>query len=84
MSRVPPTALAPLAAALLLAAAPGAVRGLDNGVALTPPNGWSSWNGFKSNISEELFQRQADALVASGLAAKGYDTVIVSDTWMAK
>ena len=28
----------------------------DNGVALTPPMGWSSWNSFRTEITEEKEQ----------------------------
>ncbi len=31
------------------------VEDYDSGAALTPPMGWSSWNTFKQNISEQLF-----------------------------
>lgn len=29
----------------------------DNGAALTPPMGWSSWNSFRTEISEKKFFR---------------------------
>ena len=38
----------------------------------TPLMGWSSWNCFRTKISEEILKRQFDALVSSGLAACGY------------
>ena len=38
----------------------------------TPIMGWSSWNCFRTNISEEKLKRQFDALVSTGLAACGY------------
>ena len=34
--------------------------------------GWSSWNCFRTNISEEKLKRQFDALLSTGLAACGY------------
>jgi alpha-galactosidase len=36
---------------------------LDNGVALTPPMGWNSWNYFRCGISEDLIKQTADILV---------------------
>jgi alpha-galactosidase len=48
---------------------------------LTPPMGWNSWNHFGCNISENLIKKTADALVKSGLAAKGYVYVNLDDCW---
>ena len=39
-----------------------AETGYNNGVALTPPMGWSSWNLFASKISEDLIKEIADAM----------------------
>lgn len=55
----------------------------DNGVALTPPMGWSSWNLFRNKISEELIKEIADAMKDSGLAAAGYRYVNIDDCWQA-
>jgi alpha-galactosidase len=69
--------LKPLLLALLLAvSAP-----LDNGVGLTPPMGWNSWNHFGCNIDEALIKQTADRLVSSGLAARGYVYVNLDDCW---
>ena len=38
----------------------------------TPLMGWSSWNCFRTNISEQKLKRQFDALVQTGLAECGY------------
>lgn len=54
---------------------------LDNGVGLTPPMGWNSWNKFACNIDEELIKKTADALISSGLAAKGYQYINLDDCW---
>ncbi len=35
--------------------------------------GWNSWNHFHCNINEKVVQQTADALVATGLAAAGYE-----------
>lgn len=53
-----------------------------NGLALTPPMGWSSWAGFKDTINENLILKQAQFLISSGLAKKGYQYVNVDCCWM--
>ena len=45
----------------------------------TPVMGWSSWNTYGVNISDTLIMRQADAMVASGLKAAGYQYVNIDD-----
>ncbi len=47
----------------------------------TPPMGWSSWNLFERNISEDLIVEIADAMEKSGLAAAGYRYVNIDDCW---
>ena len=54
-----------------------------NGVAMTPPMGWSSWNLFRNKISEDLIKEIADAMVDSGLAEAGYCYVNIDDCWQA-
>jgi hypothetical protein len=34
--------------------------------------GWNSWNHFHCDINESVIRQTADAIVASGLAAAGY------------
>ena len=46
-----------------------------------PTMGWSSWNTYRVNISEELIRRQADAMVEGGFAAVGYKYVNIDDGW---
>lgn len=53
----------------------------DNGVALTPPMGWSSWNLFRNRINENLIYETAKALKESGLADCGYKYVNIDDCW---
>ncbi|MBR3815959.1 MAG: alpha-galactosidase [Clostridia bacterium] len=60
-----------------------AERTYNNGVALTPPMGWSSWNLFRHKISEELIKEIADAMAESGLADAGYRYVNIDDCWQA-
>jgi alpha-galactosidase len=54
---------------------------MDNGLALTPPMGWNSWNKFGCNINEELIKSTADALVSSGMKDAGYVYLIIDDAW---
>ncbi|XP_045582354.2 alpha-N-acetylgalactosaminidase [Procambarus clarkii] len=69
-----------------------ATSGLDNGLALTPPMGWLSWERFRCNvdcdndpyncISETLFMTMADLLVSEGFRDLGYDIVCLDDCWL--
>ncbi len=52
-----------------------------NGLALTPPMGWNSWNKFQCNVSADLIQGMADAVVKSGLKDAGYQYVVIDDCW---
>ncbi|XP_043815131.1 alpha-galactosidase isoform X2 [Manihot esculenta] len=54
---------------------------LANGLGLTPPMGWNSWNHFSCNIEDKLIRETADAMVSSGLAALGYHYVNLDDCW---
>ena len=58
-----------------------AETGYNNGVALTPPMGWSSWNLFASKINEDLIKEIADAMKNSGLLEAGYEYVNIDDCW---
>ena len=44
-----------------------------------PIMGWSSWNHFHTDISEEVICGQADALISLGLADAGYKYVNIDD-----
>jgi alpha-galactosidase len=52
------------------------------GLALTPPMGWNSWNTFQTNISEELVKGIADVMVSSGMKNAGYSYIVLDDGWM--
>ncbi|HUL78377.1 MAG TPA: glycoside hydrolase family 27 protein [Vicinamibacteria bacterium] len=71
-----------LALALVLLSAPPAPAG--DGLALTPPMGWNSWNKFACNVSEKLIRGTADALVATGMKDAGYQYVVIDDCWQVK
>ena len=53
----------------------------DNGVAQTPPMGWSSWNTFRNHIDQDLIMETAQAVVDSGLADAGYKFINLDDCW---
>ena len=59
------------------------VEALENGLARTPPMGWSSWNLFEANIDENLFRQMADAMVNTGMRDAGYTYLNLDDAWMA-
>ena len=52
-----------------------------NGLAMTPPMGWNSWNKFGCQISEKVVRSVADAMVSSGMKDAGYEYVIIDDCW---
>lgn len=53
-------------------------------VALTPPLGWNSWNTFGEDINETVVMQSADTLIDSGLAACGYNYIVIDDCWALK
>lgn len=53
------------------------------GLALTPPMGWNSWNTFATNINEQLVKDIADIMVSSGMKDAGYEYLVLDDGWMA-
>lgn len=55
-----------------------------DGLAMTPPMGWNSWNTFETNIDEKLIKETADIMVTSGMEAAGYNYIVLDDGWMAK
>lgn len=74
--------------ALALAGAPALAQAhgteaprTPNGLALTPPMGWNSWNTFSCNVDEALIRRTADLIVSSGMKDAGYEYVVIDDCW---
>lgn len=53
----------------------------ENGVALTPPMGWSSWNTFRNRINEKLILDTAKAMRDNGLIEAGYKYINLDDCW---
>lgn len=58
--------------------------GKFKGLANTPPMGWNSWNTFETHIDEKLVKETADIMVASGMAAAGYNYIVLDDGWMTR
>ncbi|MCJ1334064.1 hypothetical protein MMC10_010771 [Thelotrema lepadinum] len=57
---------------------------LDNGLALTPPMGWNSYNRYTCFPNESIIQSNAKALVDLGLADLGYYYVTTDCGWASK
>ena len=55
----------------LLLALLGLCGGLDNGLGLSPPMGFNTWNYFGCNVTEQVVLDAAHALVALGLKNVG-------------
>ena len=52
---------------------------LANAQVPPPTMGWSSWNTFAVNISEDIIKGQADAMVSQGLKDVGYQYINIDD-----
>jgi len=52
-----------------------------DGLALTPPMGWNSWNHFGCEINEQIIKEMADAMVSSGMKDAGYRYINIDDCW---
>eukprot|EP01084_Bolivina_argentea_P097415 175113_1 len=68
------------------------VQSLNNGLALTPPMGWLSWQRFRCTtnctlypnncINDKLYMTMADYLVSDGWLDVGYNHVNIDSCWM--
>lgn len=54
------------------------------GLALTPPMGWNSWNTFGTDINEALVKDIANKFDELGLKDVGYEYIVLDDGWMSK
>jgi alpha-galactosidase len=70
-----------VATLLALACAAASAAPASNGLAQTPPMGWSSWNQFGEAINEQVLVETMDALAARGLRDAGYVYVNLDDGW---
>ena len=46
--------------------------GLDNGVALTPPMGWRSWNCYQGEVSAAKIMATIDAITSRARTVAGF------------
>lgn len=53
-------------------------------LAATPPMGWNDWAHYQCDFTAQTIVDNARALVKTGLAAHGYNTVTIDDCWMQK
>ena len=54
---------------------------LENGLAITPPMGWNSYNAYSCSPNETVIHSNADALISLGLADLGYQYVTTDCGW---
>ncbi len=54
---------------------------ISNGLALTPPMGFSTWNEFGIDINETMMKSTMDFFVSSGLRDAGYIYINLDDGW---
>jgi alpha-galactosidase len=69
-------------ALLCLGACLGQQASAAQPLAATPPMGWNDWAHYQCNFTAQTILANARALVRTGLAARGYDTVTIDDCWM--
>ena len=60
------------------------VNKVPNGLALTPPMGWNSWNKFACDVNEKIVRATADAMASSGMRDAGYQYVVIDDCWQGR
>jgi alpha-galactosidase len=67
-------------------AARGELRivGGNDALALTPPMGWNSWNVWGPAVDAQKVLQAAEWLDRSGLAARGFQYIVIDDTWSGK
>ncbi len=54
---------------------------IGEGLSLTPPMGWNSWNCWGCSVDEEKIKASADAMVSSGLINYGWSYINIDDCW---
>lgn len=53
-------------------------------LASLPPMGWNDWAHYQCGFTAATILENARALLQTGLAARGYNTVTIDDCWMLK
>ena len=57
---------------------------VGNLILLTPPMGWSSWNGWGEKASQEILYKTAKSMIDKGIADHGWSYINVDDAWEAE
>jgi len=52
-----------------------------DGLALTPPMGWNTYNTFAGKFDEKIIRDMADLIVSTGMKDAGYQYIIIDDNW---
>ncbi len=79
-----PTPMKKLLLTLLCGLALSAYAQKFEGLALTPPMGWNSWNTFHGNVNETVVRETAEAMIKNGMRDAGYTYIVIDDTWALK
>jgi hypothetical protein len=53
----------------------------ENALMVTPPMGWNSWYVYGCNIDDQKIRHSADMMISTGMAAHGYNYVLIDDCW---
>ena len=53
------------------------VLGIDNGIGVTPPRGWRSWNQFQCAINQTMIEAQYEAMVDRSRQVNGKNMSLV-------
>lgn len=61
----------------------GKALSLDNGLGLTPPMGWNSWNHFNCTVNEDIVRSTVKAIIDKGLDKHGYQYINLDNCWAA-
>lgn len=57
------------------------VSAIDNGVGWLPIMGWSTWDAFRTNVTEEIITTSAKFMANSKLFSAGYNYIMIDDGW---
>lgn len=53
----------------------------NNGLALTPPMGWNTYNYYKANINASLFINAVNIFTSTPLKSVGYEYITSGSGW---
>lgn len=55
---------------------------MENGLGLTPPMGWNTWNKYYCDINQTVIYTNAERIIELGLDKLGYRYINVDDCWL--